>query len=413
MVDVNNIANLITIFFKFFGAFVNVIFTFYLVTIVSNERAGEVFFLISVIFLSATFSRIGLETYILKSIGRVTNALVRVRRLNIFISFQLVNFVFFFCLLGLGTYCFDAHLFYQLVVILPLAFLMNTSQIISYYFQAIGRSFVAVISLNVIFYSLLLFLYRIFSDSVESDLLLIYFAVILLTAFSFLFLHNVRFRLIFNFRIYFVLLKVLFPFYVFSIYSQSILWMAIFSLGLLSTSELVSEFTFYQRLTMVVTLVLTAVNMIYAPKFSRYYYSSDRPKLLCSIKACYKYIYALTIPITFSIFFFGFNILDFLDISHSNNTSLFNVLLLSQLFNVLTGPVGYFLSMCGFQRVLFFNCLFSFLLLLLSNFLLTMSYGLIGCALSLALVSFIHNGINVYFVFRRIVIPLFKGADGV
>ncbi|MBI1220673.1 MAG: hypothetical protein GC186_19250 [Rhodobacteraceae bacterium] len=132
---------------------------------------------------------------------------------------------------------------------------------------------------------------------------------------------------------------------------QLIAWNGQFTASVLLDRSALSVLLVAQQASMLISIVLTAINMVYAPRFAILHANRKTDELVLVLRHVMKTMSIATAPLilfflmwpnlTLSIFGRGFD---------AGSTAL-RILILGQGVNALTGPVGYVLMMTGNERV--------------------------------------------------------------
>lgn len=155
-----------------------------------------------------------------------------------------------------------------------------------------------------------------------------------------------------------------------------------------------SEVAYYAsavKITMIIALVLTTVNAIYAPIISELFSLNYMEELKQKLKDATRLISLLTLPAIIFIAAFSNLILSFFGEYYVTAQQALLILLVSQTVNMLCGSVGVYMNMTGKQKVLQSILIISFLLNLLFNWILIPIYGMTGAASATAISMIFWN----------------------
>lgn len=136
------------------------------------------------------------------------------------------------------------------------------------------------------------------------------------------------------------------------------------------------------KLTMIVALVLSSVNAVFAPKISELFALGDQAQLRLQIRSATRLIFVLTAPVILIMIFGATHILDLFGPNYHQAGTALKILLAAQTINAMSGSVGVYMNMTGqertFQRILMVAVVANVLL----NVLLIPKYGLMGAAVA-------------------------------
>lgn len=127
-------------------------------------------------------------------------------------------------------------------------------------------------------------------------------------------------------------------------------WTSTLVLGAAGTAAEVGIFNAAQRTAIIVTLVLTAVNSIAAPKFSELFTLGDREDLGRTARNSTRLMIALAAPPVLILIFFPGVVMGLFGPEFVAGTNVLRVLAVGQFISVAAGSVGFLLIMTGEQR---------------------------------------------------------------
>ena len=196
------------------------------------------------------------------------------------------------------------------------------------------------------------------------------------------------------------------PLWVVTIMTQIIQWGGQL-IGSLWLSEVeIGELAVAQRLTMLLAFVLTAVNMVIAPKFAALFEQNDLKAVEKLARNSTAIVMTASAPLLLVIVFAGEFILSLFGPTYTGAKEVLIILSLGQLINIVTGSVSFLLSMSGNEKLLRTSLLVSAPLAIILTAVLTPYFGLIGAAWASSIGLSAQNLIALYFVVRRIKINL-------
>ena len=190
--------------------------------------------------------------------------------------------------------------------------------------------------------------------------------------------------------------------------SLVITWLPMLLLGVWGTSENVGIYSAASRTAALTSFVLVAVNSIMAPRFAALSQQGDLERLSVVVKQSTKYLTLLALPIWGLFLVFPELILSIFGEQFKQGSIALMIIATGQFFNVATGLVGSLLMMSGHGKLVRNNLVFTGFMGVLLSIWLIPSYGVIGAAISTALMILIQNFISVIQVRKRLDIMIFS-----
>lgn len=209
----------------------------------------------------------------------------------------------------------------------------------------------------------------------------------------------------------FQLLKSAFPYLLAASFTLVSTWIIQFSIKYFRTAAELGIYDASFKVAMLIAIPLTAVNAITGPKISESYSKGEMGRLQSTVRQATGLSILTAVPIALVLFFFPDTILSLFGKEFEGGKTAFRIIILGQLINASTGPVGLLLQMTDneniFKNIAIFCALSSFTLCLL----FIPTYGTIGAAL--AYLSFVGFGgmLSVFWVYKKlaiITIPIIK-----
>ena len=183
-------------------------------------------------------------------------------------------------------------------------------------------------------------------------------------------------------------------------FQQITLWSSTLMLGAFSSSDQVGIFGVANRTTLLVSLVLIAVNSISAPKFAALYKEGKMLQLEKMAKHSAKLMTLMTLPFAIIFILFSNKIMSIFGAQFSQGASLLVILTIGQFVNVASGSVGFVLMMTGHERLMRNNMAFCAFLNIVLNSILIPIYGALGAAITSAIVLILQNVIAAIMIRR-------------
>jgi O-antigen/teichoic acid export membrane protein len=156
----------------------------------------------------------------------------------------------------------------------------------------------------------------------------------------------------------------------------------ILMLGAYSNAENVGIYSVVIRFGLIVSFILTSINMVLAPKFAELFYSNKHDSLIKVAQKSSKLIFYTTVPIVVLFILFGKNILNFFGADFVPGYEALVLISLGQFINSICGSVGYFMNMTGHQSSFNKIIIVSTLINVILNWLLIPRWGVTGAAFS-------------------------------
>jgi O-antigen/teichoic acid export membrane protein len=157
-----------------------------------------------------------------------------------------------------------------------------------------------------------------------------------------------------------------------------------------STTE-VGAFSVAQKIALLVSLILTVVNTISAPKFSELFWAKKYKPLQVLVHQSSKVIFAISLCASALLALFSESILALFGEDFVIARSALLMLVLGQMVNAMTGSVGIFMNMTGSQSVLRNIVVVVSLLSVLGNLIIIPEYGINGAAFVVMMAAIIMN----------------------
>ncbi|MFV8818155.1 flippase [Haliea sp. E17] len=190
------------------------------------------------------------------------------------------------------------------------------------------------------------------------------------------------------------------PLYVVALTQLVIVWSSQVFLGAWVAPEEVAVYTIAQRVAMLTSFALVAVNSVVAPRYAVLYHEGRLTELERISKRSVRLMLAIATPLLLLMLVFPGLILGIFGPAYTAGTLVLSVLALGQFVNVVTGSVGYLLQMSGHYREVRNNTLFAALVAVSLNVLLTPQFGSLGAAVAAAIAMSIVNLLGVWQVNR-------------
>jgi len=165
----------------------------------------------------------------------------------------------------------------------------------------------------------------------------------------------------------------------------------ILMIGILIGPKEAGIYTAATKTAALVSFVLVAVNAIAAPMISELHAKGDRDKLQKMVSAAARWMFWPSLGVTLGLILFGGVILGLFGSEFVAGWESLLLLALGQLVNAAAGPVGYLLSLTGFQELSARVYVWSALINIVLNIVAILMFGIVGAALSTAITMILWN----------------------
>ncbi|TXS89901.1 hypothetical protein FV139_19440 [Parahaliea maris] len=199
------------------------------------------------------------------------------------------------------------------------------------------------------------------------------------------------------------------PLYMVALTQLVMVWSSQLLLGVWAEPADVAVYTIAQRVAMVTSFVLVAVNSVVAPRFAVLYHDGKLAELEALSRLSVRMMLAMATPLLLLMLLFPQWILAIFGTTYSAGAAVLIVLALGQFVNVVTGPVGYLLQMSGHYREVRNNTLIAAVTALALNALLTPRHGAMGAAIAAAVALSVVNLLGLWQVRKNLGFRLAPG----
>jgi O-antigen/teichoic acid export membrane protein len=172
--------------------------------------------------------------------------------------------------------------------------------------------------------------------------------------------------------------------------------------GVYLTANNVAYFSVAQRISMLTSFVLIAINLVAAPRFAASAKLGKTEELRSTSLFCSRMMIIMATPVVVFMYFFAEFLMGFFGEEYIQAAHLLQILIVGQFINVITGSVGYLLNMTGHEKDMRNVVFFSGPLALVLGMVLTPIYGATGAAIATAIALASQNLLAVYMVKKRL-----------
>lgn len=162
--------------------------------------------------------------------------------------------------------------------------------------------------------------------------------------------------------------------------------LGILALGWLSSNENVAALRVAQTGASIVALPLVIINSVIGPHVARAYQINDIKRLAELARKSVKLALLIAIPIAIPMIFFSEAVVRLIygELYVATTTWPLTILATSQLINVIFGPVGLFLAMCGFEKDALYGQLVALFVNIIAVIALIPTMGALGASIAIS-----------------------------
>lgn len=187
------------------------------------------------------------------------------------------------------------------------------------------------------------------------------------------------------------LLKSNIPLFWVSLSQLAMAWSSSIMLGMWGTERDVGLFNIANKTAMLVSFILSCVNIVIAPKFAAIYHEGNLKELQnVAVKATVLMV-MIAAPIATIMICFPRYIMTFFGGQFVEGANILIILAIGQFVYVGTGAVGYLLTMSGHERVMRNIMMLCSLLIVFMNYILIPRFGVQGAAIALSITLIFQN----------------------
>lgn len=204
--------------------------------------------------------------------------------------------------------------------------------------------------------------------------------------------------------------------------SRHMLWVSIFQLfnvwaptlilGYWASPSEVGIYSAISRLILLANFVLVAVNASSSPKFAVLHKNGDSTGLQNVAQAATKLVIVVALPILGITCLFPTNILSVFGQEFKTGTTALLILAAGQFVNMITGPAGNVMMMCGQETLVKKNLAISSVVGVLLCLALVPNYGVIGAVIATATALSLENILMLVGAKQKLGIIVFPWAQG-
>lgn len=192
------------------------------------------------------------------------------------------------------------------------------------------------------------------------------------------------------------------PNWVIVIMSQAVQWSAPIIIGVYLAAEQVAYFSVAQRIALLTSFVLIAVNLVVAPKFAALKAKNDMDGIRKTALFSVRLLVLSSIPIVLFMLLLPEFLMGLFGEQFKQGALILQILVLGQAVNVITGSVGFLLTMSGNERDMRFVAILSGVSALIFVPIFTKLFGAVGAASVTAFCVSMQCILAVCFVKKRL-----------
>ncbi|MGL5943949.1 MAG: flippase [Waterburya sp.] len=181
----------------------------------------------------------------------------------------------------------------------------------------------------------------------------------------------------------------------------------IIMLGEIKDVRSVGIYTVILGITELTVFIHHAANSVLGPTIATLYSEGKLKQLEKIISKSILLVFSISLLIGITMIVSGKYLLLIFGSEFIPGYMAMNILIVGQMFNALTGPVGLLLNMTGHQNYTAIAVAFSAVLNIILNFILIPQWGINGAAVATAISLFVINIINIIFVHKTLNISLY------
>ncbi len=183
-------------------------------------------------------------------------------------------------------------------------------------------------------------------------------------------------------------------------------WGVLGSLTLYCTEEEIAVYSAAFRTSMLISFAITACNAVIMPKIVRAVAMDDWANILVVCRQAGKNLISLVGPFAAILFLFPSEIMSMYGGQYSKGGSLLSIIAVSQVINLITGPVTILLMAIGKDKVIRFITMLNMLISIILSMVLGGLYGSTGVAIAVALALSLQHALPTLYLynFKKVVI---------
>ncbi|MGX5219803.1 lipopolysaccharide biosynthesis protein [Pseudomonas segetis] len=191
------------------------------------------------------------------------------------------------------------------------------------------------------------------------------------------------------------------PLWAVSMMSITLAWGGAFLSGRWVAPEQIAFYSVAVRAAALINFFMIAVNFVLAPKIARLYSLGNMKALQREVKLSVRVLYCFSFPTIVIILIYSKAIMGLFGETYEQGYKVLLILVVGQVVNIVTGPVGYLLTMTGNERYMRNMYLITGIACLGLIFILTPLFGVEGTAWATCIAMAVHNIGCAAIVFKK------------
>ena len=198
------------------------------------------------------------------------------------------------------------------------------------------------------------------------------------------------------------LLKSNVPLFWVSLAQLTIAWSSNMMLGIWGTDADVGIFSVANKTAILVTFILSCVNTVIAPTFAALYQEGDIDKLQDVVIKASLLVFVIAAPVVLVLMAIPGLIMSMFGDEFARGAPVLVILALGQFFFVITGTVGFLLTMSGHEVIMRNIMIACSIVLMILNWILIPRFGVYGAATAISITLILQNLIISVAVWKKI-----------
>ncbi len=159
-------------------------------------------------------------------------------------------------------------------------------------------------------------------------------------------------------------------------------WISTFFLDYFADSSAVGIFGAAYRTSLLMLGIFMAFSTMFSPIIADLYSRNEKKNLEGLFKLVSKWIFTLSLPVAMLMFIFSGEILSVFGRDFTAGSACLKILIVGQLLNAITGPLGVMIAMSGRSKLILLNAALHLTVQILLCLFLIPQYGIIGAGLA-------------------------------
>lgn len=404
----------ITFLFKLISSIISFFLLAFITKSLGAELSGYYFLFIATLLFLNSISSLGMNNILVKLIAvnfdssKQSSIFLILLRYILVSSFLVsVVLILYNFILSFGFFSGGAIGDYLalLAIVLPA---YSLKLFFSSYYQAKNKVFLSMLSFG-LGYQTLLFLFLVaFEPASVSDVLVLFVLSVYLILF-FNFVNFLRDSNIVNVKQDFrETFSMSFPLLVSQVVSQMSIFIVQFILAEYSSPTELSYFSVCQRISILLSFLIIAINRVISPMFAKVCESENHAELQSLIVFSNRLLFIFSFPLFTFIVIFGESILGLFGPQFVDAYPTLLVILSAQFFASLIGTMNFLLQMSGYQKQFSLSVIYCSILSFFLAVFLIPNFGLSGAALTTFVSVTSVSLVSCFVVFKKLKVNPFK-----